>query len=326
MLQLKELTTNLDMLTFQPPGFAQKVLETPLGVMAYYTQTVGGLWDMPDSSPDRGTLICLHSLGGGSSAYEWSKVYGALAADYRIIAPDLLGWGQSAHPQRSYSAEDYCEMIACLIEAIAGTPAVVAATSLTAGVVVQLAIKRPELLKALFLVSPSGNDDFGADYAYSLPAVLAGTPVIDRLVYQLGAANEAAVTQFLVNFLFAYPDRITAEIVNAYTACTQQPNAEYSALSSLKGDVCFDLTRYIGQLTVPTTLVVGEAAWFNRPDKTKRLAALNRQAIQAVHVVPEVGVLPHVEAPAVVVGLLRAFLRSVLAAPHVERPVTSVVA
>ena len=311
------------MLTFQPPGFEQKVLETPLGVMAYYTQAAGGLWDTPDSSPDRGTLICLHSLGGGSSAYEWSKVYGALAADYHIIAPDLEGWGQSAHPQHGYSAEDYCEMIAYLIEAISGTPAVVAATSLTAGVVVQLAIKRPELLKALFLVSPSGNDDFGADYAYSLPAVLAGTPVIDRLVYQLGAANEAAVTQFLVNFLFAYPDRITAEIVNAYTACTQQPNAEYSALSSLKGDVCFDLTRYIGQLTVPTTLVVGEAARFNRPGKTKRLAALNRQAIQAVHVVPEVGVLPHVEAPAVVVGLLRAFLRSVLAVPEAEISVIS---
>ncbi|MEM6437652.1 MAG: alpha/beta hydrolase [Cyanobacteria bacterium P01_D01_bin.115] len=314
------------MLTFQPPGFEQKVIETPLGIMAYYTQAVDGLWDTPPDSPNRGTLICLHSLGGGSSAYEWSKVYGALAADYRIIAPDLVGWGQSAHPQRSYSAEDYCEMIAYLIEAIAGAPAVVAATSLTAGVVVQLAIKRPELLQALFLVSPSGNDDFGADYAYSLPAVLAGTPVIDRLVYQLGAANEAAVTQFLVNFLFAYPDRITAEIVNAYTACTQQLNADYSALSSLKGDVCFDLTRYIGQLTVPTTLVVGESARFNRPSKTKRLAALNRQAIRAVHVVPEVGVLPHVEAPAVVVGLLRAFLRSVLAAPAAETQVTAAVA
>jgi pimeloyl-ACP methyl ester carboxylesterase len=299
------------MLQFLPPGFEQKVTETALGVMAYYTQTTGEIWDTP-SEAERPTVVYLHSLGGGSSAYEWSKVYGALAADYRAIAPDLVGWGQSAHPVRNYSPEDYSDIIAHLVEHVAGAPAIVAATSLTAGVVVRLAIQRPELFQKLFLVSPSGNDDFGVGYRFSLPAILAGTPFIDRLVYQFGAANETAVTQFLTNFLFAHPERITPEVVQAYTTCTQQMNAEYSALASLKGDICFDLTRYIGQLRVPTTLVVGEAARFNRPSKTKRLAAINHQAIQTVCVVPDAGVLPHVEVPAVVVGLLRAFLRDAL--------------
>ncbi|RZM75239.1 alpha/beta fold hydrolase [Leptolyngbya iicbica] len=305
------------MLQFLPPGFEQKVTATSLGIMAYYTQAADRRWATASDAAEPATLVCLHSLGGGSSAYEWSKIYGALAADYRIIAPDLVGWGQSAHPEREYCTEDYCDIIAHLIEQVAGAPAIVAATSLTAGVVVRLAIQRPELFQALFLVSPSGNDDFGVGYGYSLPAILAGTPVIDRLIYQFGAANETAVTQFLTNFLFAHPDRITAEIVQAYTTCTQQPNAEYSALASLKGNVCFDLTRYIGQLTVPTTIVVGEKSRFNRPDKTKRMAAMNRAAIQTVHVVPDVGVLPHVEEPSVVVGLLRAFLRQTLAT---ERP------
>ncbi|MEO1093293.1 MAG: alpha/beta hydrolase [Cyanobacteria bacterium J06638_28] len=301
------------MLKFQPSGFEQRVTETALGVMAYYTQASAAPWHTTESCPDQGTLVCLHSLGGGSSAYEWSKVYAALAADYRIIAPDLVGWGQSAHPVRSYRTEDYWAMITHLIEQVAGAPAVVAATSLTAGVVIRLAIDRPDLFKALFLVSPSGNDDFGVGYPFSLPAVLAGTPGLDRLVYQLGAANEFAVTQFLTNFLFAKPNRLTAETIEAYLTCTQQPNAEYSALASLRGEVCFDLTRYIGQLAVPTTLVVGEFARFNRPAKTKRLAAMNSRAIQAVHVVPGVGVLPHIEQPAPVVGLLRSFLREAIA-------------
>ncbi|MEO0986773.1 MAG: alpha/beta hydrolase [Cyanobacteria bacterium J06639_14] len=296
------------MLRFQPPGFEQRVTETSLGVMAYYTQ--GAIAPEPlASEADPATLICLHSLGGGSSAYEWSKVYGALAADYRIVAPDLVGWGQSAHPARSYCTEDYQAMICHLIETVAQPPAIVAATSLTAGVVVRLAIDQPDLFKALFLISPSGNDDFGVGYPFSLPAILAGTPGIDRLLYQFGAANETAVTQFLANFLFARPERISPEIVKAYLAGTQQPNAEYSALASLRGDVCFDLSRYIGQLTIPTTLVVGEASQFNRPGKTKRLAALSPKAIQALHIIPDVGVLPHVEQPAVVVGLLRAFLK-----------------
>ncbi len=302
------------MLTFQPPGFEQRVTETALGVMAYYTQAAIAVPPLLAADPeppasDLETLVCLHSLGGGSSAYEWSKVYGALAEDCRVVAPDLVGWGQSAHPARSYNTEDYEAMISHLIEAVTHPPTWVAATSLTAGVVVRLAINRPELFKGLFLISPSGNDDFGVGYPYSLPAILAGTPGIDRLLYEFGAANETAVTQFLTNFLFARPERITAELVQAYLAGTQQPNAEYSALASLRGDVCFDLSRYIGQLTVPTTLVSGAASRFNRPDKTKRLAALNPKAIQALHIVPDVGVLPHVEQPAVVVGLLRAFLR-----------------
>ena len=302
------------MLAFQPPGFEQRVTETALGVMAYYTQAA--IAPRPPSKPiadvdtlEPETLVCLHSLGGGSSAYEWSKVYGALAEDYRVVAPDLVGWGQSAHPAHNYATEDYQAIIGHLLESVTHPPTLVAATSLTAGVVVRLAIDRPKLFKGLFLISPSGNDDFGVGYPYSLPAILAGTPGVDRLLYQLGAANETAVTQFLANFLFARPERITREIVQAYLAGTQQPNAEYSALASLRGDICFDLSRYIGQLTVPTTLVSGASARFNRPNKTKRLAALNPRAIQAVHIVPDVGVLPHVEQPAVVVGLLKAFLR-----------------
>ncbi len=297
------------MLRFQPPGFEQRVTETPLGIMAYYTQAPSAPWMTATQTPDQGTLVCLHSLGGGSSAYEWSQVYGALAANYRIIAPDLIGWGQSAHPSRSYRTEDYWVMLRHLIEQVAGRPAIVAATSLTAGVVIRLAIQQPELFQALFLVSPSGNDDFGVGYPFSLPAVLAGTPGIDRLVYQVGAANEWAVTQFLTNFLFAKPSRLTATTIAAYLACTQQPNAEYAALASLRGEVCFDLTRYMAQLRTPTTLVVGERSRFNRPERVKRLAALNPEVIQAFHVIPDVGVLPHVEQPAVVVGLLNAFLR-----------------
>jgi pimeloyl-ACP methyl ester carboxylesterase len=40
----------------------------------------------------------------------------------------------------------------------------------------------------------------------------------------------------------------------------------------------------------------------------KRLASLNPKAIQQVVEIPNSGVLPHVEHPAVVTGLLRQFL------------------
>jgi pimeloyl-ACP methyl ester carboxylesterase len=294
------------MLNFQPLGFIQQALATNLGVIAYYTPG-GWPWQREDDI-SRPPLVFLHSLGGGSSAFEWSKVYAAFGATHRVIAPDLIGWGQSTHPARTYSVDDYFDMITHLLEAIAEPPALVAATSLTAGVVIRLAGLRPNLFKGLFLVSPSGNSDFGRDYKTSLPALLASTPGVDKLVYQMGAANELAVRSFLSTFLFADSRRITPDIVQAYLACTQQPNAEYAALASLNGDVSFDLSRYIGQLQTPTTFVLGAGSRFSAPAMVKRLASLNPKAVQQVIEIPNSGVLPHVEHPAVVVGLLRQFL------------------
>ncbi len=225
-----------------------------------------------------------------------------------MIAPDLIGWGQSTHPARSYTVEDYFAMITHLLEAVAQPPTVVVATSLTAGVVIRLAGQRPELFKRLFLVSPSGNSDFGRDYRASLPALLASTPGVDKVLYQVGAANEVAVRSFLSTFLFADPGRITPDIVQAYLTCTQQPNAEFAALASLNGDISFDLSRYIGQLQTPTTVVLGSGSRFTAPATVRRLASLNPRAVERVVEIPDSGVLPHLEHPAVVVGLLRQFL------------------
>jgi pimeloyl-ACP methyl ester carboxylesterase len=296
------------MLNFQPLGFIQQALATELGVMAYYTP--GGQPWTSETETTRPPLVFLHSLGGGSSAFEWSKVYAAFSSTHRVIAPDLVGWGQSTHPTRAYSVDDYFYLITHLLESLTQPPALVVATSLTAGVVLRLATMRPELFKGLFLVSPSGNSDFGRDYKTSLPALLASTPGVDRLLYQVGAANELAVRSFLSTFLFADPRRITPDTVQGYLACTQQPNAEYSALASLNGEISFDLSRYIGQLKTPTTFLLGAGSRFSAPAMVKRLASLNPDAINPVIEIPHSGVLPHVEHPAVVMGLLRQFLAS----------------
>lgn len=289
---------------FQPPGFTQHIITTSLGVMVYDTPTERPWRGHPEVGENLPPLVFLHSLGGGSSAYEWSKVYPAFAPDYRVIAPDLIGWGRSTHPIRDYQPEDYFQVITELLEQI-GTPATIVAASLTGGLIIRLAIQRPDLFRSLFLVSPAGYADFDSNYGKGIPAQIAGIPGIDRLLYAAGAANEFAVRNFLEQFLFADRSRVTQEMVEAYLASAQQLNAEYAALSSLRGDLCFDLSLYLPQLTVPTLLVWGEQSRFGSPALGKRLAALNSQAVQAFWTIPDAGVLPHLETPAIVIGLLR---------------------
>lgn len=294
------------MLRFQPPGFGQQVLSTSLGVMAYYTPIAPPWRSHAEAGKDLPPLVFLHSLGGGSSAYEWSKVYAAFAPDYRVIAPDLIGWGRSTHPERNYRTEDYLQVITELLERI-GQPATVAASSLTAGITIRLAISRPDLFESLFLASPAGYADFGADYGRNLPARLAGVPGADRLLYTLGAANELAVRNFLEQFLFADRSRVTSEMVEAYLDSARQRHAEYAALASLRGDICFDLSLYMAQLKVPTAFIWGTESRFSSLAVGQRLAGLNPERVRFWQV-ERSGVLPHLERPEVTIGLLRQWL------------------
>ncbi len=297
------------MLQFQPPGFGQKIVNTSLGAMVYYTP-VAPPWKVATTTEeDLPPLVFLHNFGGGASAYEWSKVYPAFATTHQVIAPDLIGWGQSAHPVRDYQVSDYLTTLAEFLSQVADSPVPVVASSLTGALTVRLAIEHPELFKSLFLVCPSGFDDFGQGAGRRLPVNIVRTPLLSSLIYSLGATNDLAVRNFLVQFLFANPERVSDEMVEAYLASAQQPNAEYAALAFLRGDLYFDLPLYINQLTVPTVIVWGEEAQFTRVDSGRRLARLNPEAIQDFQVIADTGVLPHLEKPEIVIGLLQRYLR-----------------
>ena len=294
---------SLTMLQFQPPGFVQQAVDTSLGKMVYYSPASALKGQLPP-------LIFLHSFGGGASAYEWSKVYPAFTANYRVIAPDLIGWGESAHPVRDYGVDDYLTTIAEFITQVCTPGAIVVASSLTAALTIRLAVQQPDLFKALILVSPSGFDDFGQGAGRRIPLQVINIPLLDRLIYTLGAENEFAVRSFLERFLFADPRRVFPEIVQAYLTSAQQPNAIYAALAFLRGDLYFDLSLYIQRLTTPTFMLWGESAQFTDIKLGQRLAQLNSSQIK-IQEIFKAGVLPHLEMPEVVIGLLQSYLSNI---------------
>ncbi|MDZ8186871.1 MAG: alpha/beta hydrolase [Nostoc sp. ChiSLP02] len=310
------------MLKFQPPGFGHQVIHTSLGAMVYYTQRniSWAIAQDPESNTesvskdiantkDLPPLLFLHNFGGGASAYEWSKVYPAFAYNYQILAPDLIGWGESAHPVRDYQIRDYLSTIAEFIIQTCSQPVTVVASSLTAAFAIRLAIMQPNLFQRLFLVCPSGFDDFGQGIGRRLPLAAINTPLLDDLIYILGAENEIAVRNFLENFLFAKSQRVSQEMVEAYLTSAQQPNAKFAALAFLQGSLYFDLSLYIQQLTIPTVIFWGEKAQFTSIKLGRRLANLNPNAIEKFYPIPDAGILPHLEVPEVVIGLLQRYLR-----------------
>lgn len=290
-----------------PPGFCQQSVVTSLGRMVYYLPEAMLTAESPAN------LVFLHGFGGGSSAYEWSKVYPAFAFSHRVLAPDLVGWGRSDHPARNYRIEDYVTSIIEFLERTCPDPVPVVASSLTAAMTVKAAIARPDLFQCLILTTPSGLADFGKDYRQNnVFASLVSTPFLDRLIYSVGIATREGIRTFLEQRQFARPERIFPEIVEAYLESAQQPNAEYAALSFVRGDLCFDLALEMPQLTVPTAIIWGAKSQFTTPEMGKRLADLNPRAVRVFQQLEAVGLTPHLEEPAVAIALIQRYLSFLL--------------
>ena len=287
---------------FIAPGFEQRSVITDLGTVAYAAPQPD-FW--PVAATPQTTLVFIHGFGGGSSSYEWSKVYPAFATDCRVIAPDLPGWGQSDHPKRDYQVEDYRRAIAQILQERVPQGAVVVASSLTAAMLVQLAVEAPELIQGLVLIAPAGLADFGQAFQQGLIQQILRIPLVDQLVYKTAIATVSGIQSFLAKQQFANANLISAEIVSAYLASASQPNGEYAALSFVRGDLCFDLAEWLPQLTIPTVILWGQESRFTEVGLGQRLVALNSQAIKHFEIIPNVGLTPQLEQPSITIGFIR---------------------
>ncbi|QKZ11806.1 alpha/beta fold hydrolase [Spirosoma sp. KUDC1026] len=99
------------------------------------------------------TLVFLHYFGG--SALEWQAVMNQLADEYKCVAIDLRGCGDSDATETGYSVEDMADDVAALIQDLSIDQFVLVGHSMSGKVVLQLASRQPKGLRQLLLVSPS---------------------------------------------------------------------------------------------------------------------------------------------------------------------------
>jgi pimeloyl-ACP methyl ester carboxylesterase len=99
-------------------------------------------------------ILLIHGITG--SAQTWDGVVPLLAEHHTVIAPDLLGHGNSAKPRGDYSLGAFASGIRDLLRASGHDSATIVGHSLGGGVAMQLAYQFPELCERLVLVSSGG--------------------------------------------------------------------------------------------------------------------------------------------------------------------------
>ena len=99
-------------------------------------------------------IVMVHGITSTSAT--WSNVLPYLAEHFTVIAPDLLGHGESAKPRGDYSLGAYASGIRDLLVALGHDRATFVGHSLGGGVAMQMAYQFPEHCERLVLVSSGG--------------------------------------------------------------------------------------------------------------------------------------------------------------------------
>jgi pimeloyl-ACP methyl ester carboxylesterase len=99
-------------------------------------------------------VVLVHGITSTSAT--WANVLPHLAERFTVIAPDLLGHGESAKPRGDYSLGAYASGIRDLLIALGHERATFVGHSLGGGVAMQLAYQFPEHCERLVLVSSGG--------------------------------------------------------------------------------------------------------------------------------------------------------------------------
>lgn len=101
--------------------------------------------------------ILLHGLFGG--AHEWTKSAEWLQENYRVIALDQRGHGQSAKELDDFSIEAFTRDAADVLLQLSDRPALVIGQSMGGVVAMLLAAMRPELVQRLVVVEATAWSD-----------------------------------------------------------------------------------------------------------------------------------------------------------------------
>lgn len=228
---------------------------------------------------DAEPLVLLHDFYPGASSFEYRHVFPRFATDYRVYAPDWLGFGMSEHPAIAYTGEFYANMLGGFLRDVVERPAVVIAHGHASGVAVRAASDAPELFNRLVLVSPDVSAGADVDPRLSqvlvrltqrvslglVPyAMLSMRPLLRRLAQRRQAQTGG--------------DIATDETVEHLYASAHQFGGHHAPLALLTGELDLPMQHAFALLEPPVLIISGAEDDRHPPEEMEDLAILNPHA------------------------------------------------
>ncbi len=168
--------------------------------------------------------LLIHGLGG--SALNWMAVGPHMAQSHRVLALDLVGFGQTPLFNRSAAVGANAALVHDFIEQVLGEPALLVGNSMGGHIAILEAASHPESVSGLVLVDAAAPGArmrrfepvmVGALAAVSVPML--GPAMFERRVRRSAAEQLVKETLALV---CADPSRVDPEVFEAHVDLTRQ--------------------------------------------------------------------------------------------------------
>ena len=271
-------------------------------LMRFKSDTAGDLaFYVDETGAGERPLVLIHSINAAASSFEMRPLFEHYRGRRPVYALDLPGFGFAERSDRRYSPALYVDAIVEFLREMVGAPADVVALSLGSEFAAMAALRAPELVNSLTLLSPSGMGQQrslpGAGVYQVVSFPLWGRPLFDLL------ATRASINLFLGRNFVSDPP---AEFIDYAYMSSHQPGAHHAPLYFVSAQLFTEdvYTAVYQQLTTPALVIYDEDPNVSF-DRLPALVAENDNW-RAARVGPSLG-LPHWEQPAATTAALEEF-------------------
>ena len=247
----------------------------------------------PIKSDAKEVLLLLHGIG--ASAERWLRVVPLLNRNFRIIIPDIVGFGYSDKPTVEYTMNYFVEFLRDFLKSIRIQRIHIIGSSFGGLLAAEFAMEFASIVKKMILVSPAGT-------------MQTSTKTLDEYIL-------AALYPTMENARRAFSDMaydpkvVTDDIVKDFVNRMKLPNSKYAFMSTLLGiRNTQDLENRLTKIILPTLLIWGrEDKMIPSVHAEDYLRIRNSKLIM----IPNSGHTPYTETPSVFAKIALDFLMRV---------------
>lgn len=216
-----------------------------------------------DTGQDSKTaVLLLHGLG--DEADTWRHVLPLISSDYRVIAPDLPGFGRSEKTKRSYTIPFFVETVLELLNILSISQVILVGHSNGAVIAQAFALEHPDRVERLILISGSlvsKENRMNRDLLFFL------IPGLGEWMYNRLRKDAHAAYQTLVPYYYRLEDLPQADRDFLYQRVNERvwdDGQRQGFLSTLRNLVAWlpaqqkELPARLSGWNIPTTVLWGE--------------------------------------------------------------------
>jgi pimeloyl-ACP methyl ester carboxylesterase len=202
-------------------------------------------YDTVNATSHRNNKVVVLLHGIGASAERWIYILPALSRHYRVIVPDIIGFGYSDKPTVEYTMDFFVKFFEDFLYKLKVERLSIIGSSFGGYLATDFTIRNPKKVEKLVLAAPAGT-------------MRSSTRTLDQYIMAaLYPTYENSVRAF--KDMAFEPSSVTEDTIRDFINRMRLPNAKYAFMSTLLAIRDSEhLSGRISKIPVPTLLVWGE--------------------------------------------------------------------